>query len=150
MKKIISLFLSFLFLAAVFVLPAYPAAASEATSTTVTYLEDGSYFVTELFETTTARSSTKNGTKETTYYTSSNVAIWKLVLTGTFEYDYGVSSRATNASAYVNLYTSSASVDVCNAYTAATQAYGYASVTYLGNSTYKEVKLTCDKYGNLS
>lgn len=126
------------------------AAETPATTTTYEYLDDGSYFVTTLSVVDARASYTKNATKTTTYYNENDVAIWALHLDGTFLYNYGVSATATNAQASVTVYDSNASVQICDAYTSGSAAFGYATVQYKTTTTYKELSLNCDKYGNIT
>lgn len=114
------------------------------------YLADGSYFETTLTVADTRTVYTRTGSKSTTYYTSDNVAIWKLSLTGTFSINYGVSATATDAQANVTIYKSGASMEICDAYTSGSAAFGYAAVRYKNTYTEKEISLNCDKYGNIT
>lgn len=124
-----------------------------ATVTRRTDFEDGSYVIEEITEDATpimARAtSSKSGTKNATYYNSSNTAIFGVKVTGSFSYN-GSSAWATASSATVYIYDSSAS-------------YVSKSATYSGNSAsatgkakynYVTVPLTttlyCSKNGALS
>lgn len=147
MKKTFSLALCIILLLSCFVLPVK---ANVVTDNNIEYLEDGSYFVIELEELASSRSTTKTFAKEATYYTATGVAVFKIKLTATFTYNYGVSASATNATCNVELYKSAASIIAQNAYTSGKTAYAYTGIDYLGDTLYKEVKLTCDKYGNIT
>lgn len=149
MKKTCIIFLALLLTVISLNLPA-TVHAEERSNMIVEYLDDGSYFITEIIDESIARASTKTATKRTTYVTSTGVSIWQLSVTGTFSYEYGISSRATNSVANLEFFSTNATKDVLNAYYVGSDAYGYASVYYIDRFTYKELKLTCDKYGNIT
>ena len=139
-----------LFCLVLFVQPFAVSAAEAPAAAERVYLDDGSYFVTTLTVTDSRAAYTRTASKTTTYYTSNNVAIWALHLTGDFYYNYGVSATATNAQASVSIYDSNAAMQICDAYTSGSAAFGYATVRYMNRLTEKEISLNCDKYGNIT
>lgn len=148
-------FASLLMAVALLLLVVVPAQAAEVAdnvrkTTTIEYLEDGSFFVIEVVQlTVTVRSNSTNGYKSATYYSGTGVKVWQIELHGYFTYN-GSSATATSATASVYLYSSSAAPTDKNAYVSGASAYGSATVNYMGNVTTKSVKLTCDRNGNLS
>lgn len=155
MKKWVSLLLTML----IFAVPLSGIAQAQErqdvlTSTTIEYLENGDYIITELNHPlyswqTMANSYTKPGSKTSTYYNSSGTAIWSVTVNGTFTYTYGVSATAASATASVNIYNSNASYVSKSAYTSGNTATATGTVKYNGLSTSKSVSVSCDKYGNL-
>lgn len=153
MKKVISI------LAIISIVIALPLSvfASEGTTssdenTYITYLDDGSYYITTVTE-SMARS-TKSGTKTTTYYNSSDEALWKVTLKGSFTYT-GTTSTCTSASHSVTIYNNAWYIYSQNSYASGNQAIANVVMKkkLLGIVTStKNVNLTitCDKNGNLS
>lgn len=150
MKRIVCAILSVLLVFSVFTVQASAVGSERKTITTVEYLDDGSYFVIEVTQSSpTARSSTTDGYKTATYYGGNGVAIWSVTVHGYFSYN-GSSAKATSASASVAIFDSNASFVSKNAYVSGASAYGYGSVKYGVNTGGKNVILTCDRNGNLS
>lgn len=121
-------------------------------SSEITYLDDGSYYVTTITE-SLARS-TKSGSRSTTYYSSSDVALWKVTIKGTFSYD-GTSATCTSASHTVTIYDSAWYTYSQNSYESSNKAIAEVTMKQkmLGITiTTRNVTLTitCDKNGNLS
>lgn len=153
MKKIISILLA---MAIVVMLP-IAAFASEDTlssnkNTYTTYFDDGSYSVTTITE-SLARS-TKSGSKTTTVYNSSDEALWKVTVNGSFTYT-GTSVTCTSASHSITIYNDDWYTYSQNSYKSGNQAI--ANVTMKKKMlgiviSTKEVNLTltCDASGNLS
>lgn len=144
-----------LFIVAVLLLASLPMAASATTadkliSTSTEYLEDGSYVVTNVYESAIQPRTGKTGYAEATYYTQNGTKVFVVTVDGTFEYTYGVSSKATGATASVSIYSANASFVSKNAYTSGASAVGSGTVSYSGSPITKTAKVTCDKYGNLS
>lgn len=118
----------------------------------VEYFDDGSYVVTELtvnIDNPFARTG-KSGSKTSTYYGSNNKAYFAVTLTGQFNYTYGSSAKATGASTSVTVYDSSASYVTKSATYSGATATGTGTVKVNATSRTLTVKITCDKYGNLS
>lgn len=94
------------------------------------------------------------GSKTNKHYSSSNELIWKVKLTGTFQYN-GTTSICVNAYSTVNLYQSSWTVISENTTHSGNTAH---SVVTLGKyiagvlmtAGYSNLSLSCDKNGNLS
>lgn len=106
MKRYLSLFLVLAMLGGIFALPVSAVSAVDASETTVEYLEDGSYIVTTITETSRgARSSSKSGSKSTHYYNSKDEEQWVATIHGTFSYD-GYSATCTNAYTSYTIYNS--------------------------------------------
>lgn len=153
MKRLISLLTAiFLFVA----LPCTTLASDIATSTSensqITYLDDGSYYVTTITESLVR--STKTGSRSTTYYSSSDVAQWKVTVKGTFSYD-GTSATCTSASHTVTIYDDDWYTYSQNSYESSNKAIAEVTMKLkmLGiviNTRDVTITLTCDKNGNLS
>lgn len=152
MKRVIGLLLSLICLLSVVAIPAsaITSGSNVQTSTSVEYLDDGSYFVIETVQTSPNVRSTKSGSKTATHYGANGAAIWRVTVQGTFTYTSGVSAKATSASATVGIIDKTATFVEKDAYTSGASAYGYGKIKYDGVPFVKTVVLTCDKYGNLS
>lgn len=159
MKRVVSIFLATILLIGSL---ASVVGASEAPTvtkySTIEYLENGDYIVTELAVDSSdtpiqvkdqETRATKTGYKTATYYNSAGTKIWSVTVTGTFSYTYGVSATATSSSATVNIFVSGATFKNKNAYTTGNTAIASGTVVYNGMSTTKSVSVSCDKYGNL-
>lgn len=145
MKKIISVLACLALLISCF---SFGVSATEAK--TVEYLEDGSYIVTEFqCSNPNARTAT-NGAKVSTYYTSSNKAVFSVTLTGYFTYTKGVSAKATSANVVVSIYDDTAEYISKSSSTSGATAYGAGTVSYLGYAKTLSLQITCDVNGNLS
>lgn len=130
-----------------------PIGASASEIKTI-YFEDGCYAIIELSTNETRASGSKSGSKTYNYYDSSDVKLWKAVLTGSFTYT-GSSASCTAADLDITIYNSAWSTQ-----------YGYASKDWnkavgsgmmlkktLGVTVLREsvsLTLTCDSNGNLS
>lgn len=149
MKK----FLSLVLLLSVFVCAfGVPVSAIEVNdklvSRSVEYLENGDYFVTELYQPVIQPFTGTNGYKTSTYTTAYGSRVFSVTVYGTFTYN-GTSSSATSATASVDIYDSSASFVSKNAYTSGISAIATGTARYLGNNITRSVSLSCDKNGNL-
>ena len=130
--------------------------ATEVTAAegSVVYFEDGSYMVTTIQETGSRASGTKTWTKTRTYYNSSDVMEWQILLTGTFTYN-GTSATCANAACDVEVYANnwyvvSQSAEKNGNAASCTVTMGK---TFLGITISKPVHtltITCDKDGNLT
>lgn len=149
MKRFFALALVVLLLVA---LPVAAVAASEdkLVSTSTEHLEDGSYVVINVYEPALQPRTGKTGYAEATYYTANGKKVFVVTVNGTFEYTYGVSSKATSATASVSIYDSTASFVSKNAYTTGASAVANGVIKQSGDTFSKTVRVTCDKYGNLS
>ena len=147
MKRILSLVLCICLLVSCF---AISVNAEGTSSSSIEYLADGSYFVTEMSETNSLTRTAKTGTKISTYYTSDNMKVYAVELTGYFNYTYGSSATATNQSVSVVLYADEASFISKSSRRSGATVYGSGTISYLGYTRAKSLTLTCDVYGNLS
>ena len=130
------------------------ASVERNSSTEIVYMDDGSYYVITIEESPTRTTYSKTSAKHYTYYSSENVAQWKVTLTGTYTYN-GATSSCTAASASATVYKSSWSVASKSATHSGNQATGNYVIKLallLGQSTNVPVTLTmsCDKNGNLT
>lgn len=151
MKKMMSLFLCILLVCSIGILPVKATESNDLIiNQTVEYLDDGSYFVETISESSVQLfSNTKTGTKTAKYYTSSNTLVYSVKVTGTFSYD-GSSAEATDAVGMLLCHVSDATPISLSDYTSGASAIATGSVTYNGATLRKTVTLTCDKNGNLS
>ena len=147
MKKLLSALLCVVLFLSCF---AVSVNAEETVSSSVEYLADGSYFVTEVTETNSLARATKSGTKVSTYYTSDDVRVFAVKLTGYFNYTYGSSAVATDQNVDVITYLDDARYVTRSSRRSGATVYGSGTVSYMGFTTAKSLNLTCDIYGNLS
>lgn len=150
MKRFLSFFLVFTLI--ISCCSSYVFAEQVATKpqTSVEYFEDGSYTITVLEETSSLARAAKSGKKTKSYYTSNDVLIFAVTLTGTFSYTYGQSATATGASVVVSLYHDDAEFVTKSATYRNATAYGSGTVSYFGVTRAISTNITCDIYGNLS
>lgn len=120
------------------------------TKSTIEYLDDGSYIITEWETAPTATRSVSSKTKTSTYYSSSGSAIFSVSLTGNFTYTSGVSVKATSQSASVTVYSDSASYVTKSSSRSGASVYGSGTVYYAGRNRTLSLQMTCDVYGNIS
>jgi PDZ domain-containing secreted protein len=129
-----------------------------------TYMDDGSYYVTTVNESTPsnipgdmlrAASSTKTSTKRTTYYNSSDESMWYVQVTGTFTYN-GTTSSCTSSTVSAAAQGSNWSIVSKSASKSGNQATGSATASrynVLGiavQTVSKTVIITCSKTGTVS
>lgn len=154
MKKIIAVILSVLMLLA-FPVAAYADVENDTTSTTVEYLEDGSYIMTTVEEETSLfRASTKTGSKTATFYNSDDEVQWIVKITGTFSYT-GSSATCTRSTATYTIYDSSWKVTSYSATKSGRTATGkFTLKQYLTlipiRTENRTVTLSCSNSGTLS
>lgn len=134
------------------ILPIYGNAAENKAETI--YFEDGSYMIVETITSGSRASGSLTGSKPATYYSSSGVAQWKAVLTGSFTYT-GSSAVCTASSVAVTVYNStwyeiskSASKSGDTATASVTMGQKVGGITTL--KVPADISLTCDANGNLS
>ena len=118
------------------------------------YFEDGSYLVTEMMISNSRASGSVNGSKPSTYYNSSGVAQWKVVLSGSFSFT-GSTSSCTSSSMDVIILDSSWYTISKNATRGGNSATGSATIgEKVGGVTVTKIPvnltLSCDANGNLS
>lgn len=150
MKRFFALVLAALLLLAALPMTVTAAAEDKLVSTSTEYFDDGSYVVINVYESAIQPRTGKIGYAETTYYSANGTKIFKVSVDGSFEYTYGVSVKATSATASVAVYDSKTSFVSKNAYTSGASAIGSGTVSYSGSTITRTAKVTCDKYGNLS
>ena len=123
-------------------------------NTTITHFLDGSYLVTDI-QVSNTRMLTKVGSKTDTYYSSDNVAQWKMVITAEFLYD-GTTCTCTYASGITTIYNTSSWQKVFDraSYSGSSATYttrfNYSTLGIVVNSYEYSAVLTCDKNGNIS
>ena len=122
----------------------------------VVYHDDGSREETDIVAYASPQKGVKQITGSTTkrWYDSSNQLVWKVKLTGIFQYD-GTSSICTNAYTTVNLYQSGWTVISENTTHSGNTAHSVVTLgMYVGGALmtagYSNLSLSCDKNGNLS
>lgn len=94
MKRLSALLLCCLFVFGCLNITSFASDVNES----IVYFDDGSYLVTIITESTTARATkTKSGTKDLTYYDSNDNLEWRITLTGSFSYT-GSSATCTSSS----------------------------------------------------
>lgn len=122
--------------------------------TTVTYLEDGSYIVTEIRESTT-RAMTKVGDKTDMYYSATHELQWKMTVTGEFLYD-GTTATCTYATGTVTIYNTDdwyfiSDSSYCSQNTATySVTFGRTALGVTTSRPTYSVSVSCDKNGNMS
>lgn len=150
MKRCICMLVLFAML--VSLIPMY--ASSEHNDVEITYFEDGSYIVTIISEVQGRGTSSKNGTKASTYYGNDGTAHWKATLSGTYTYN-GSSATCTSSSCSVTIYngswyTISKSASKSSNTASASVTMGYKVLGVTTNQVTRNISLSCDKDGKLS
>lgn len=148
MKKAISLLLSCVVLISIFSI-GVSAAGDTLLESSVEILENGDKIVTELYKPVIQPRTGVKGYKTATYYSAASVAIWAVTVNGSFSYNKGVSSKATDSTATVKVYSSNASFSSKNASTSGKTATASAVVYYNTYKTSKSVSVSCDNYGKI-
>ena len=123
----------------------------------ISYLNDGSYFETFIYENSgveTRANKTKTGTKTTTYNDADGKVLWYVSVTGSFTYT-GSSSKCTSASVKAESYNSYWKISNRYSSYSGNKARGKATAKlYYGPlpaaTINEEVVLSCDSNGNLS
>jgi hypothetical protein len=127
-------------------------------STSITYLEDGSYIVTTITSEpnlTRATTFTKTGNKVVSYYDGDDTLLWQYTLFGEFLVESGVSAVCTSATYTQTIYANRWSFSNGQATASGATAYGVGTfkkkVLFVTTSTVDiDISFTCDVYGNLS
>lgn len=88
MKRVLSFVFCLVLLCSMCVWEASAQTVSPKVERTIEYFEDGSYVVTEWDNSALAARSSGSKTKKSTYYSTSNKAIFAVSLTGSFTYTY--------------------------------------------------------------
>ena len=152
MKKILSLTFSVLILSS-FLL----AALATETDRVVVYLDDGSYYVTEIEDESPLilrLSSSVTKSKTRTHYSASGSAQWYVKVTGTFTYGNG-SSKCTSASVNAGSYVSGWSISNKSSSKSGSTATATATAKQIRlgeviNTITDSVTLTCSATGDFS
>lgn len=146
LKAIVSLML----LAAMLV-SAFCLSAAATSQQSVTYLDDGSYYVTTLtvFPCTRSTNSTTSGQKTRDYYNSSNEKLYSITVIGTFTY---TGSKATATHADYDYSIDKSGYSFSNGTATCSGASVTASGTFraLLTPSTASVTLTCSANGSLS
>ena len=127
------------------------------TNSTIEYFEDGSYMVTIIKESPTARSRvyTKVGEKIVHLYDSDDVLQWTYKLVGKFKIVSGVSVACSESSYTSDIYVDEWSLTAHNNYISNNIAYGTATykkkVLFITTST-QDIKgsIGCNVYGDIN
>ena len=126
------------------------------TSEVIEFFDDGSYAVITITETSNnTKATTKTGSKKYTYKNSEGDTQWEYIVTGTFSYNYGVSSTCTNVSDSYSIVNDNWHMYSHSCYKSGNTAYGNVTMKYkVFGFTTDTVKasptLTCNIYGVLS
>lgn len=152
MRRIVSLFLSFVLILGI--LPIVADATEERERQNTITFDDGSYIEIYVNDISVRGTNTKNGSKTYYYYDASDNLEWQARLSASFTYD-GTISNCTSASCTVTVYESKW-YEISNY----TNHSGNTATTFLtmgkkllGVTVSKPeytITLTCDKDGNLS
>lgn len=158
MKKLLSLILSLTFILTV-ITPSFAAMQNPPSANVkYTYFEDGSYTISviedEPMNQSTKASNTTTKSKMSTHYSSSNVKLWYVKVTGTFTYD-SKTSKCTSSQVSAGSYNNSWKISNKSASTSGSTAIASATAklytgTVISQTKQETVKLTCDKNGNFS
>lgn len=149
MKKLVSLFLCILIIFSFHV----NALASENNS--IYYLDDGSYIVTTITETSVSRSSnTKTGSKKMEHYSTNDELLWDATIIGTFTYN-GTSATCSFSNIDYNIFNSNWKITSATATKNSNKAIGNITAKryLLGvsiESIDRAITLTCSATGVLS
>ncbi len=162
MKKILAVILTTLILT----FATIPAVYAEDTTYTIMetyetdsiieYFEDGSYMVTTIKQSPTARSASyiKVGEKIVDLYDSKDNLQWTYKLIGRFDVVEGVSAVCIESTYSSQIYVNAWSLTTHNNYTSSNIAYGTATykkkVLFVTTNTHDiEGSIGCDIYGNV-
>lgn len=133
--------------------PVGATSVSEATTTTVEYLDNGDYIETIITYDNSLTRSTKTASKTSNYKNSSGDILWSVTVKGTFTYN-GTTSSCTSCShsttapgTYWSIKSSSSSKSGNTATATAVATYKTALIT---KDYSMSVKLTCSADGTLS
>lgn len=138
---------------------AYPQSSS-LPNAEYTYYSDGSYTVSVITNETsnnnsyTRATNTVTKSKTSTHYSSSNVKLWYVKVTGTFTYD-SKTSKCISSQVSAGSYNNSWKISNKSASTSGSTAIASATAklytgTVISQTKQETVKLTCDKNGNFS
>ncbi len=157
MKKLLTAFIICCIFAICLTYPALAAQAeTEETTLHIEHFDDGSYLVTTIGTTRSARASnTVSSWKAIDYYSSDDELNWSFYIYGTFTYSYGVSSTCISARCEAEIIDSTWQCSEKTATPDGASAFGrgvfdkkFLFITV--NTKTVETYLTCDKYGNIT
>lgn len=153
-KRFFSLVCCFIFIFSISAMSVHAASVSVpnlqySVDQDIEYFDDGSYIITEWDITPSSRTSASK-TKKSTYYSSNDVAIFAVSLTGQFSYTYGSSAKATSQSVSVSIYDSAATYVTKSSSRSGAAVYGSGTVRYQGVNRTLSLQMTCSIYGNIS
>lgn len=153
-KRFFSLVCCFIFIFSISAMSVHAASVSVpnlqySVDQDIEYFDDGSYIITEWDITPSSRTSASK-TKKSTYYSSNDVAIFAVSLTGQFSYTYGSSAKATSQNVSVTVYSDSASYVTKSSSRSSASVYGSGTVYYAGRNRTLSLQMTCSIYGNIS
>ena len=165
-KRVFSIFLTALFVFALTpsVFATDNAISNIPNSTTITYLDDGSYIIVTLItddisslalNSTQSTSFKKVGNKFATCYDKNNNLEWEYTLSAEFEVVEGITATCTSATYTQTIYASDWSFSNGNATKSGNTAYGVGTfkrkVLFITVDTANiDISISCDVYGNLS
>lgn len=150
MRRIVSIFLAVVIMTTFGTVANANSSTETLVSQTVETLDNGDTITIELYECYGKLRTTKTGHKDYTYYNATGSKMWSVTVNGTFTYTSGVSSKATSASATVNIYNNNVDFVSKNAYTSGSTATATATIKYNASNMTRSVSVSCDKNGNLS
>lgn len=134
-------------------------ASTDIKQTTITYDDDGGYFVetlecvsdssSSLFANTNNTTATKTYTKTAYHYNANKVLCWKYSLTATFDIKMGINVTYKNSKASYEEYDSWSLASESHS-GSGTKATGTIKMIKNGKTVSKTITIHCDRYGNFS
>lgn len=131
-----------------FIIPKYNLVVA-ADSSTIQYLENGDYIITDLHTPNSYARTSFPYVKRSTYYASDKSVVFVAVLSATFDYSYNQYASALNSNITVNIANSSAIFKSKTSSVTGNTAKGSATVFYHGSDRTMYVSMSCDIYGNV-
>ncbi len=155
MKKIITLFVSFLLIFTLFNVNCLALYHNIDDSIDIIYLDNGDYMTIEVTDSNKLKASnTASKQKTLSYYSDDDEIQWRAVLDATFSYT-GYSASCTNAQISYTIYNSNWSIPSATAIKSGNTATGTITAKYyfLGvpiNTIERSITITCSPTGVLS
>ena len=154
MKKVLLILLTLTILCCtMFCVPVSAASLSEASKTTIEYLDNGDYIETIIKWEESDTRTTKSGSKTANYKNSNGDVLWYIKVTGTFTYN-GTTSSCTSSSHSAVANSSSWSIKSASSSKSGNTATARATATFKVGSTSQDytrsVSLSCSANGTLS
>lgn len=151
MKKVISVLLCVVMVFSVLSVSASAQGPEDILlSREVEVLENGDTITTEVYLNAVQPLTGISGYTSKIYSNAFGKDMWAIIVNGTFDFTFGVSSKATKAEAIVEIYDDGCKFVSKNAYTSGNTATATGSVNYYGSISHGSVSLSCSIYGNLS